>query len=60
MRRTFRPWKIAQTQLLPPAVPDNVAANHLLHFVVGLAGEGLDLAKNIGIWRHHLKPPERG
>jgi hypothetical protein len=41
MSRHFRPWKIAQTQLLPSAFVDYVPADHLAQFVVALAREHL-------------------
>jgi transposase len=54
MSRTFRPWKIDQTQLLPAAV---VPAEHLSRFVVALARESLDLSEIIGVYKGALGQP---
>lgn len=43
MSKHFRPWKIDQTQLLPPSIGDFVAEDHLSRFVVALVRESLDL-----------------
>src|SRR5436189_728413 len=43
MSKHFRPWKIDQTQLLPPSIGDFVPEDHLAHFVVSLVRESLDL-----------------
>jgi transposase len=45
MSKHFRPWKIDQTQLLPPSIGDFVPADHLARFVVALVREGLDLRR---------------
>ena len=45
MSKHFRPWKIDQTQLLPPDVQDFVAEDHLARFIVALVREQLDLAE---------------
>ena len=45
MSKHFRPWKIDQTQLLPPSVQDFVAEDHLARFIVALVREQLDLAE---------------
>jgi len=42
MSKHFRPWKIDQTQLLPPSVQDFVDADHLARFIVEIVGQ-LDL-----------------
>lgn len=43
MSKTFRPWRLDQSLLLPPSVHDFVPAGHLARFVVGLVTESLDL-----------------
>jgi transposase len=43
MSKHFRPWKIDQTQLLPPSIGDFVPEDHLARFVVWLVRESLDL-----------------
>src|SRR5882672_4374538 len=43
MSKHFRPWKIDQTQLLPPSISDFVPEDHLARFVVALVRESLDL-----------------
>ena len=45
MSKHFRPWKIDQTQLLPPSVQDFVPEEHLARFIVALVREQLDLAE---------------
>ena len=45
MSKHFRPWKIDQTQLLPPSVQDFVAEDHLARFIVALVREQLDLSE---------------
>ena len=45
MSKHFRPWKIDQTQLLPPSVQDFVGPDHLARFIVALVREQLDLAE---------------
>jgi transposase len=57
MSKTFRPWKIDQTQLLPPAVADYLPEDHLSHFVVALARESLDLSEIIGVYKSALGQP---
>lgn len=44
MSKTFRPWQIDQTLLLPPSVHDFVPADHPAHFVRDLVREDLDLS----------------
>ncbi len=44
MSKHFRPWKIDQTQLLPPSVQDFVPEDHLSRFIVALVRESLDLS----------------
>lgn len=43
MSKHFWPWKIDQTQLLPPSIGDFVPEDHLARFVVALVRESLDL-----------------
>ncbi len=43
MSKTFRAWKIDQPLLLPLAVQDFVAKDHLARFVLGLVMDELDL-----------------
>ncbi len=57
MSKTFLPWKIDQTQLLPPAVSDYVPGDHLAYFVVALARESLDLSDIIGVYKSALGQP---
>ena len=57
MSRHFRPWKIDQTQLLPPAIADYVPADHLAQFVVALARESLDLSEVVGSYKSWLGQP---
>jgi transposase len=45
MSKHYRPWKIDQTQLLPPSVQDYVPEDHLSRFVVALVRESLDLCE---------------
>src|ERR1700747_2843817 len=48
MSKEFRPWKIDETQLLPPSVQDYVPPDHLSRLIVTLGGGGLDLSANAG------------
>jgi hypothetical protein len=60
MSKHFRPWKIDQTQLLPPSVQDFVAEDHLARFVVALVRESLDLGEITGSYTSSLgQPPFR-
>src|SRR6201993_5213144 len=43
MSKTFRPWKIDETLLLPPAVQEFVGKDHLAHFVLSLVRDDVDL-----------------
>jgi len=45
MSKTFRPWRIDETQLLPAAVQDFVGTDHLARLVVSLVREQLSLAE---------------
>jgi transposase len=44
MKKTFRPWQVDQTLLLPPSVHDFVPADHPAHFIRDLVREDLDLS----------------
>jgi transposase len=44
MKKTFRPWQVDQSLLLPPTVHDFVPADHPAHFVRELVREALDLS----------------
>jgi len=44
MAKTFRPWDVAQTWLLPPSVHELVPAAHPAHFVRELVRSELDLS----------------
>jgi transposase len=43
MPKTFREWTPEQNMMLPPSVMDWVPAGHLVHFVLNLIREDLDL-----------------
>jgi transposase len=45
MSKTFRPWRIDETQLLPASVQDFVGEDHLARLVVSLVREQLSLAE---------------
>jgi Transposase and inactivated derivatives len=57
MSKHFRPWKIDQTQLLPPSVQDFVDADHLARFIVALVCEQLDLAEITSSYTSSLGQP---
>ena len=57
MSKHFRPWKIDQTQLLPPSVQDYVPADHLSRFIVALVRESLDLSAIAGSYASGLGQP---
>ena len=44
MSKTFRPWDVDQSWLLPASVHEFVAAGHLAHFVRDTVREALDLS----------------
>lgn len=44
MKKTFRPWQVDQSLLLPPSVHEFVPADHPAHFVRDLVRESLNLA----------------
>ena len=57
MSKHFRPWKIDQTQLLPPDVRDFVPDDHLSRFIVALVCESLDLAAIEASYKSTLGQP---
>jgi transposase len=57
MSKDFRPWKIDETQLLPPSVQDYVPKEHLSRLVVALVREELDLSAISGSYRSALGQP---
>ncbi|MEQ1641659.1 MAG: IS1182 family transposase, partial [Novosphingobium sp.] len=57
MSKHFRPWKIDQTQLLPPSVQDYVPEDHLSRFIVALVRESLDLKEINGRYTSGLGQP---
>jgi transposase len=57
MSKHFRPWKIDQTQLLPPSVQDFVPEGHLSRFIVALVRESLDLSAITGAYASGLGQP---
>jgi transposase len=57
MSKHFRPWKIDETQLLPPSIGDFVPEGHLAHFVVALVRESLDLSAIVARYKSPLGQP---
>lgn len=57
MSKHFRPWKIDETQLLPPSVADYVAKDHLSRLIVALVRESLDLSGIAGSYTSGLGQP---
>jgi transposase len=57
MSKHFRPWKIDQTQLLPPSVQDFVPRDHLSRFIVALVRESLDLSAITASYTSSLGQP---
>mgnify|MGYP001435825824 CR=1 FL=1 len=43
MKKTFRPWQVDQSLLLPPSVHDFVACDHPAHFIRDLVRDQLDI-----------------
>ena len=43
MTKSFRPWRVDETWLLPPSVQDFVPAGHPAHLVRDIVREELDL-----------------
>jgi transposase len=57
MSKYFRPWKIDETQLLPPRVGDYVPKDHLSRLIVALVRESLDLSGIAGSYTSGLGQP---
>ena len=57
MSKYFRPWKIDQTQLLPPSVQDFVSEDHLSRFILALVRESLDLSEITASYASGLGQP---
>ena len=57
MSKHFRPWKIDETQLLPPSVQDYVPKDHLARLIVALVRESLDLSAINGSYTSGLGQP---
>jgi transposase len=57
MSKHFRPWKIDDTQLLPPSVQDYVPEDHLSRFIVALVRESLDLCEITASYTSGLGQP---
>jgi transposase len=57
MSKEFRPWKIDDTQLLPPSVQDYVPKDHLSRLIVSLVRESLDLCEITGRYTSGLGQP---
>ena len=57
MSKEFRPWKIDDTQLLPPSVHDYVPKDHLSRLIVSLVRESLDLCEITGRYTSGLGQP---
>lgn len=51
MSKTYRPWDVDQTLLLPPSVHELVPAGHLAHFVRDLVRDSLDLSAILDQYR---------
>ncbi len=50
MSKTFRPWDVDQSWLLPPSVHEFVPAGHVAHFVRDTVREALDLCAILGLY----------
>lgn len=57
MSKQFRPWKIDETQLLPPSIGDFVPEGHLARLVVSLVRESLDLRTITASYKSPLGQP---
>ncbi len=57
MSKDFRPWKIDDSQLLPPSVQDYVPADHVSRLIVALVREELDLSAIAGRYGSVLGQP---
>lgn len=51
MSKTFRPWDVDQTWLLPASVHEFVPSGHLAHFVRDTVREALDLSAITGVYK---------
>ena len=50
MSKTFRPWAVDESWLLPPSVQDFVPAGHAAHLVRDLVREELDLSAILSVY----------
>jgi transposase len=57
MSKTFRAWKIDQPLLLPLAVQDFVAPDHLARFVLALIVDDLDLIEIVAAYSNEKGQP---
>ena len=57
MSKTFRAWKIDQPLLLPLAVQDFVAPDHLARFVLALIVDELDLIEIVAAYSNEKGQP---
>jgi transposase len=57
MSKTFRPWDVDQTWLLPPSVHEFVPPGHLAHFVRDTVREALDLSAITGVYKGQQGQP---
>src|SRR5271165_3336092 len=57
MSKTFRAWKIDQPLLLPLAVQDFVANDHLARFVLALIVDELDLIEIVAVYSNEKGQP---
>ena len=57
MSKTFRPWDVDQTWLLPATVREFVPPGHLAHFVRDTVREVLDLSAIIGVYKGEQGQP---
>lgn len=57
MSKTFRPWDVDQTWLLPPSVHEFVPPGHPAHFVRDTVREALDLSAITGVYKGEQGQP---
>lgn len=57
MSKTFRPWDVDQTWLLPRSVHEFVPPGHLAHFVRDTVREALDLSAIVGVYKGEQGQP---
>jgi transposase len=57
MSKTFRPWDVDQTWLLPTSVHEFVPPGHLAHFVRDTVREALDLSAIMGVYKGEQGQP---